>query len=88
MPKILKMTDTAVIIVCEYAAGDPKKHQNEAAVAEQVRQNICIPKCGYYRDLTLRNQKRQAQGRPELNLFCINPDSPYLAKVKKEFGIP
>jgi len=88
MPHVLKMTDTAVLIVCEYAAGDPKKKQNETEAAEQIRATICVVRCGFYRDVTLRNEQRQAQQRPALNLFCVNPDSPYLAKVKKEFGIP
>lgn len=66
----------AVFIECELI---PEGDQ-EVEIAEKVSATYCRPKCGYYRDATIR----------KLQLFCFNPKSPYLAQLKKElerFGL-
>ena len=76
------MTDSGVIILCEYVPNMQKKEQ-EVQLMEQTEATYCRPYCGYYRDAALR---KGARGE-EFKISCINPNHPALPELKKQLGI-
>lgn len=82
LPKILHMTDSAVIILCEYVPNMQKKEQ-EVQLMQQTEAAYCRPYCGYYRDAALR----KAPNGGEFKLTCINPNHPALPQIKRQLGI-
>ena len=70
MPQIIKLTERAVFVICEFAVG---QGQDEAERAEQVAATYCR-RCGYYREATLNH----------LSISCFHPKFPNLQQIIEE----